>query len=402
MKKIYISALALAISLMNVQAQEKQKDTAYNSRKLKIEEINLVSSYYTQDGNNSAVTGGVGTEQLTDYSNNFELKLSKKNKKSDIHSLSLEVGLDVYTSASSDKIDPITVSSASSNDRRIYPSISYNYQNNAHKYSVGTGFYYSKEYDYRSLGAGLNFSKTSKDNNRELSVKLQAYFDRVDVILPSELRPLGYGSGTEQDLRPIDHLPRNSYNASFSFSQVINQRLDLSILLDLAYQEGLLGTRFHRVYFNDASARIENLPSVRMKLPLGIRANYFLGDWIVLRSLYRYYMDNWGLQAHTVSLESSFKITPFISLSPFYRYYNQTAVQYFKPYEQHSTNQEFYTSDYDLSAFDSHFVGLNARFGSVKGIFGIKPFNTFELRYGYYSRSNNLNSHIVTVAMKFK
>ena len=42
------------------------------SRKLKIEEINLVSSYYTQNGSNAAVTGGIGSEKLTDIANVFD------------------------------------------------------------------------------------------------------------------------------------------------------------------------------------------------------------------------------------------------------------------------------------------------------------------------------------------
>ena len=73
MKRICLVVVGIFIQLFGAFAQVKDS-SAYQSRKLKLEEINFVSSYYTQDGSNSAVTGGVGTEKLTDYSNNFAVK----------------------------------------------------------------------------------------------------------------------------------------------------------------------------------------------------------------------------------------------------------------------------------------------------------------------------------------
>ena len=39
-------------------------------------EANFLSSYYNQDGNNSPVTGGVGTESLTDFANVFIINVN--------------------------------------------------------------------------------------------------------------------------------------------------------------------------------------------------------------------------------------------------------------------------------------------------------------------------------------
>ena len=158
---------------------------------------------------------------------------------------------------------------------------------------------------------------------------------------------------------------------------------------------GYLGLPFHRVYFNDGSPNIENLPSQRFKLPIGLRLNYFLGDKIILRSYYRYYIDSWGLQSHTASLEVPVKITPFFSISPFYRYYTQTAVKYFAPYAVHTANDQYYTSNYALSAFNSQFFGVGFRFAPPKGIVGWMK--TIELRYGHYAQTTGLVSDVVSV-----
>ena len=48
-------------------------------------------------------------------------------------------------------------------------------------------------------------------------------------------------------------------------------------------------------------------------------------------------------------------------------------------------------------------IGLGYKITDAdKGIFRVKSINTLELRYGFYTRNNGLNSHIITLAMKFK
>src|SRR3954466_2574116 len=128
MRKLTLGMIALILNTLAAFSQQSDS-SQYTSRKLKLDEVNLVSSYYHQDGNNSAVTGGSGTEKLTDFSNTLDLKLLRSDKVQRQHTLQLEIGLDHYTSASSDSIDPYTLSSASSSDTRFYPSASYSVKN---------------------------------------------------------------------------------------------------------------------------------------------------------------------------------------------------------------------------------------------------------------------------------
>jgi len=164
----------------------------------------------------------------------------------------------------------------------------------------------------------------------------------------------------------------------------------------------LLATRYQRDYFTDGSERIENLPGSRYKLPIGARLNYFLDDRFIIRTFYRYYMDNWGIRAHTAELEIPVKLTSFVSVSPFYRYNNQVGTRYFAPYGQHNSADQYYTSDYDLSTLNSDFFGAGIRLAPPKGVFGYQHLNMLELRYGHYTRSTGLNSNIITLNLKFK
>ena len=171
-------------------------------------------------------------------------------------------------------------------------------------------------------------------------------------------------------------------------------------MLDLIYQNGYLGTPFHRIYFFDGTETNEKLPSSRFKIPVGLRLNYFLGDKFIIRSYYRFYQDDWGLTANTFNIELPVKLTPFISISPFYRYYSQSGVKYYAPILTHRTSEEFYTTDDDLSKFNSNFEGAGIRFSPPGGIFGIKHVNNLELRYGHYNRTDGLHSNIITLAFK--
>jgi hypothetical protein len=225
-------------------------------------------------------------------------------------------------------------------------------------------------------------------------LRLQGYFDKVKLVKPEELRTSpdeGYGSAN-----------RTTLAASLSWSQVVNKNLQVMVLADLVHQQGFLSLPFYRVYFKDGSVHQEHLPDNRFKVPVGVRANYFWGDKIIIRAYYRYYKDDWGISSHAASLEVPVKITPFFSISPFYRFYNQTAVKYFAAYQGHTAQEEFYTSNYDLSKFTSNFLGAGIRLAPPKGVFGMQHMNMLELRYGHYTKNIAMNANIVSLNLRFK
>ncbi|MET4080296.1 hypothetical protein ABIB40_000236 [Pedobacter sp. UYP30] len=404
MKKLYLNVAFMYLSLLSAYGQVKtvpiSSDTSsYQSRKLKVDEVNLVSAYYNQDGNNSAVTGGIGTEKLNDIANTIDVQLSRFTKTGKKDAFSFELGVDHYTSASSDKIDPSTISSASSNDTRVYPSLNWTRSNEETGNSFGFTGSYSTEFDYQSVGAAFNLTRQSKNKNTQFDFKAQAFLDQWTVILPIELRTPKLGNKHDEQYGTA---PRNSFSASFALSQVINQRFQVSINIEPSYQHGLLATKYQRDYFTDGSLKAETLPDKRYKLPIGVRMNYFLDDRFIIRAFYRYYLDNWGIKAHTAELEIPVKINSFFSISPFYRYSNQQGTRYFTAYGQHQVGDQYFTSDYDLSTLNSDFYGAGIRLSPPKGVFGWQRLNSAELRYGHYARSTGLASNIVSLNLKFK
>lgn len=424
MRKISLAALAFMISICSLFAQKTaqpaQDSTRYKLRELKVEEINLVSGYYQQSGNHAGVTGGIGSEALTDFANNIDMSFSGVVKNGNKHTIKLDMGIDHYTSASSDKIDPrnrkrggtqevidsallvapATRTSASYADTRVYPSVSYTIENREKQWRMGFGASFSGEYDYISRGISASFNKSNAAGTREWGIRGGAFFDTWSLILPVELRTNTGGNDDDDDDEGVGR-PRNTFETSFSLMQIVNRRLQLLFLADVAYQQGYLATGYNRVFFNNGSMLNENLPGRRLKTPVGLRANYFLGDRVILRSFYRYYRDNWGMSGHTASLETTIKVTPALSISPNYRLHQQSGINYFAPYKQHAVTETYYSSDYDLSGFKSQFVGVGLRYAPGKRTI-IPLFNAIECRTGVFRRSDGLRSWIISCHLKFK
>lgn len=393
MKKICLTVIGIYLLLFSAFSQ----DSTYKSKKLSFEEANFVSSYYHQEGEHAAVTGGTGPQTLTDISNSFDLKLYKYDKAGRKNSFLLDVGFDHYTSASSDKIDPKTISSASHADTRIYPALSWTRENETRGSSIGAGVYFSSEFDYQSRGVNISCSQKTKDRNGEFSAKLQAYLDQVKLVTPVELRIGGTGRNEHYGTAA-----RNSFSAALSWSQVVNKNLQVSVEAEPVYQHGYLGLPFNRVYFNDGTMKVETLPSSRFKFPIAARANYFLGDALIVRAWYRYYQDSWKISSHTVQIETAVKLNPFFSVTPFYRFYMQSGTSYFAAYGAHQAGDSYFTSNFDLSTFNSNFYGIGIRTAPPNGVLHIQHLNAIELRYGHYQKNIQMNANIISLNLNFK
>ena len=380
-----------------LDAPQDEKEGEHTDAPSEAVEVNFLFTYYEQEGNHSAVTGGIGTEELRDIASKIIVNVPLDS----VTSLAINTGLSFYSSASTDRID-FRVSSASSSDFHGFFNVGVTKEKPQKQTSYGFNFGGAIESDYISTSLGGQWSKASADGNREINLTASAFFDRITLYLPVELRRNANAlPGTDQ---------RQTYQLGVVYSHVFNQRMQASILGEVIYQRGLLSTPFHRVYFeNSEELKNEKLPQNRFKYPVGIRLNYFMTDFLLLRSFYRYYYDNFGIHAHTASLEVPVKIGSFFTFYPFYRYHTQTASQYFQPYHTHDIHDRFYTSDYDLSAFDSHYAGAGIRYAPLWGIGRFQfpwtkkltLFKSLELRYGNYWRSDGLSAFMISLDMGF-
>ena len=362
--------------------------------------LQLHLNYYDQDGIHSAVTGGKGSEDLQVIASKVVMYLAPDS----IKWYDLELGVDVISSASTDSID-FNVSSASKKDGRVHVRFGYG-RNIGNQWAVGLNASGSVESDYLSTGLGFSMNKTF-NSMQALEMKGQFYFDDlrwgwyqeargIRLIYPQELR------GTEW----FDEYKRNTCAFSLTWNQIINKRLQMSIIGDFIYQEGLLSTPFHRVYFTDQlTPNVELLPNSRLKFPMALRINYQTPLDLAIRSYYRFYTDDFEIQAHTASIELPYQFHMNWSISPYYRYYSQSGASFFRPFANHVSTSMYYSSDYDYSSFTSHEFGLGLRHRIIPPNLpkGVRRYQIFGigLRYGHYSRSDELSAHFISVLFNF-
>ena len=438
--------LTFGATAILVKAQDTTSSVHYKKRVLESTEVNFLMSYYTQDGSNSAVGGGIGTEELTDLTPTIVVSVPLN----DDDVLTIDAGISAYSSASSSNINPFDgdrpadpwYASTGASRSDVWGGVtgSYSHSSDDRNSIWSANMSFSAEYDYLSWGFGGSYTQLFNQKNTEISIKGNVYLDTWSAIYPIELRGFAYtGNGNDehdeedeyedfnfdysqitgnpnynpQHFYPFENEKRNSYSVGLTFSQILSKRLQALVSIDGVFQEGLLSTPYHRIYFADVEDSfvknfhladdVERLPDRRIKMALGGRLNYFINERVTLRSYYRYYADDWDIVAHTMRLSIPIKVSNRFTVYPNYRYYTQAATSFFAPYNEHLSTSKYYTSDYDLSSFDSNQFGLGISYTDILTGFTIWKLGlkSIDLRFSHYQRSNGLTANIVSGGFKF-
>ncbi len=411
--KTLILIVTLFFSIVIIAQQEQPDNTkTYKKRVLESTEVDFLMSYYTQEGDNAAVTGGIGTEELTDVTPTIVVAIPLN----DDDVLTIDGSVSAYTSASSSNVDPfdgnapadpfVASSGASRNDVLVTFLANYSHSSDDRNTIWSINGSVANEYDYFSLGFGGSYTRLFNEKNTEVSIKANVFLDEWNAIYPTELRDFS-------TFIKFDDESRNSYSLGLGFSQILSKKLQGSLSLDLVHQEGLLSTPFQRVQFADIADvvvdqftfgdDIERLPDTRFKIALGGRLHYYINEVIALRTFYRYYTDDWGVNSHTAGIEIPIKITDQFTIYPSYRFYTQTAADYFNEFNQHLSTQRFYTSDYDLSDFDANQYGFGIGYTDIFTKFHLWKFGlkNIDFRVRHYERNSGLRSILLSGGLSF-
>ena len=110
-----------------------------------------------------------------------------------------------------------------------------------------------------------------------------------------------------------------------------------------------------------------------------------------------------ALASHTANLEIPVKISDSFTLYPSYRYYTQTAADYFAAFESNLSTDEFYTSDYDLSEYNANQFGMGITYTDIftklrLWKIGLKQ---IDLKFDHYKRNSGLSASIASLAFTF-
>ncbi len=173
---------------------------------------------------------------------------------------------------------------------------------------------------------------------------------------------MGYAYGDDEvrrngdpDFR--DTVERQSYR--LGISQILTRSLLLSLNYDVITDEGFLNNPYRSVRYRDPASgtgysfQPEIYPRTRTSNAAALRGRYFLPWRAAVHAGYRYFIDDWEIEAHTAELGYTQPLQAF-TVDLQYRFYTQSAAEFYSDLFPYQDAQNFLARDKELSTFRSH------------------------------------------------
>ena len=174
---------------------------------------------------------------------------------------------------------------------------------------------------------------------------------------------MAYGRGWDDvgrngDDEFAEEVDRRNYIVGIS--QILTRNLLMGITWETVSDEGFLNNPYRSVRFLDPdsgtgySYQAEVYPNTRTSNALGTRLRYHLPYRAAVHGGYRYFTDDWEIDAHTAEIGYTHPIYGNWTIELGYRYYTQTAAEFYSDLFPYEDAQNFLARDKELSTFDSH------------------------------------------------
>lgn len=188
---------------------------------------------------------------------------------------------------------------------------------------------YSYEPDYTSLTYGLSLTANLFEDTTTVTVSGQRQNDAI----------MARGNNFEDTL--------DTWRGAINLTQLVTPFLVVGGSFEAQFLDG----------YTENPYRSEEHPRTRERFAVGGWASYrFSGPGTSIRVGYRYYWDDWSLEAHTVDLQVFQRVTRDLEVVPQIRLHGQSGVDFFRQFQE--TGTTFRTSDPKLMGLGTTGVGL--------------------------------------------
>ncbi|MCI0505605.1 MAG: DUF3570 domain-containing protein [Gammaproteobacteria bacterium] len=229
------------------------------------------------------------------------------------------------------------------------------------------GAYFSREFDYTSLGGSATFSKDTEDKNRTYTAGIAASYDLVSPVggAPVELSPMPDSgakqvSDTNETKTVVDFL--------FGITQVLSRKSLLQLNYTIGSNNGYLTDPYKILSVIDSNSgeiiatdpyRFEARPDNRLSQSVYAKYNHQFNEDVIYLT-YRFFWDDWGINSHTVDLRYRFELGGGHYLQPHARYYVQSKAEFYKPYllDSEAGTTQAASADYRLGDMTTTTLGL--------------------------------------------
>ena len=210
---------------------------------------------------------------------------------------------------------------------------------------------YSNEDDYRSLQAGLEAAWASASRMQTLTVGA-GY--SADTVMPTD------GGSAVYPTRIVE-ADKNGVTAFASLEQVLGPRTRLQLAVSGLWQDGFLSDPYKLAYVTTTTSTLaDSRPEQRKGGAVSLMLRHSLGQGFATQADYRYYQDDWEIEAHSLTL-GLLRSQGNWQWAANARWYSQSQAGFYAPFYATARADGLVSSDYRLSPFGALSLGLDVK-----------------------------------------
>ncbi len=243
---------------------------------------------------------------------------------------------------------------------------------------VSTASEYTEEREEKSIGFdylhGKTFMGLSYTNSEESDYSAHSWRFGISQDFFGDLTTLGisYARGADTVRRNGDDnfeedTDRQTYRVDIS--QIVTKNLIVNLNYEGVTDEGFLNNPYRQVRYLDPGAargysyEAELYPRTRTSSAQAIRAMYYLPYRAAMKLELRNYSDSWGINAYNAEVGYTHPIDETgLTVELKYRFYDQTAADFYSDLFPRSNAQNFLARDKELAAFQTHTLGAGVSY----------------------------------------
>lgn len=242
---------------------------------------------------------------------------------------------------------------------------------------VTTASEYSEQRDEQSVGfdwlhgktmMGLAYTKSDESDYTAETARIgisQDFFGDLTTL------GISYARGRDEVRRNGDATfeeKTDRQNYRVDLTQVLTKNWVLAANYEGVTDEGFLNNPYRQVRFVDPQEargfayQAELYPRTKTSSAFAVRSMYYLPWRASLRGEYRLYSDSWGVDAWNVEVGYTHPFDFGLTLEARYRFYDQTAADFYSDLFPFRSAQNFLARDKELASFSNHSVGAGASY----------------------------------------
>ncbi len=173
-------------------------------------------------------------------------------------------------------------------------------------------------------------------------------------------------------------------------SQVLTKKLLFTLNYENVTEEGFLNNPYRSVRYEDSTSSLgysfepERYPRTRTSNALAAGLRYHLPYRAAIGLGYRYFTDDWNIEAHSAELDYTHPLAERWRLELSYRFYTQSEADFYSDLFPRENYQNFLARDKELSQFHDHSIGFGVAYDVLENGWGMLDRVSLNARYNRF------------------